>query len=971
MGQHRSATKKTTKTSRFPVAGQDGLKSGLIIVALTLLLSLFYFYQQSQQISHNRFNLHHQQQRALTLAVQQSTRQLGLIEAAFSRDQGLRAAIDSSRHGQLSTDFYHRWNRLIQNFQPASIALFNPDRTLLSLWPQAGIDREFQKFSQIWLTTLTQTGRPQHALYCQQQACNYYQFSQLRDHEQTIAFLVSGISLQPVLALFDSAKTRAQLLTRAPEPEASTDVLVYRWGYQLHHQASDLSIQNALATLSQTQSKPPHQMVSYEINNDRHDAELTVFSLPGNDASLLVTLQDLSPAYAALYRKTGLFAALVFLALSTLAWLMRRRIQTMNQPENDAIDASVAESSYLEPTLIDIDDYDTTQPLADLNADMETSLHQQLSTLKQYNEDINLALAEHMLLLAQAQQRSDQILDNAQAIVILQQADGVIVSINPFGEKLTGYSNRELSGKNFIDLYPDSNSVALHDLQTIANVAQGLTPQFQHDANLLAKNGEKFIIHWSHCCIHQSDDSAPLLLSSGIDVTQLRTLKKNLSWLANHDVLTSLYNRRRFEKALDSALAWAEKYRADGILITIDLDNFKDINDACGHKVGDIILRKVASTLQALTRSIDASAQKLTARLGGDEFAIILRNIDKEGGCRLSRRIIKALNGISHFQRHISFQLAASIGIATFSDAAYNATEVLSNANYARNQAKIDGRNLHQVFNPKDSHIEQTHHRIIWRDRIENALRNNRFVLHFQPILDIRKNEISHYETLIRMLGDDGELIAPGLFIHIAEQYGLIQQIDNYIIANAIAKQGALVAQGQDLTLTINLSAKAFDDPELFQKIEQAIQQHHANPQRLIFEITETRAVSNIVKARQMMTRIQALGCQFALDDFGTGFSSFHYLRKLPVDVVKIDGSFINELDKNSDNEVLVKALGEVASGFNKLTVAEFVDSMQTLDILRNAHIDYAQGYFIGKPNAQIPAALPGALVQGATAMIH
>ncbi len=971
MGQQRSATTKTQSDQQYLFTRRAGFKWLVFILVISTTISLGFYYQPRQRLLHNQFRLHQYQQQALSLALQQTGRQLDLIATAFAQDTGLREALKSSRYGQLSIDFNPHWNRLIQKLQPATVTLFDPDRNILSQWPQSGFERAFNLFARIWLSALTRTGHRQQAIYCQQQDCYFYLFTRLSEPGQTDAFLVTGLSLQPLLTtLFDSTKTRIQLLTRAPEPEASTDVLVYRWGYQLHHKATDQTIKTSLAALSKTRSKLPQKLASYEVKTDHHDNELTIFPLLRNDASLLVTQRDLMPVYTALYRRTGFLVLALCAALGAIAWLLQR-FQGKNKPDNSAIEAFKTEPMAPEKTSIDSEDCDVTQPVVDLNTEHESSLHQQLSILKQYNQEINQSLARHTLLLAQEQQRNDLILDNAQSIVILQLADGKILSINPYGEKLTGYSNKELSGKNFIDLYPDSNSVALQDLQTIALVAQGLQPRFQHEANLQTKNGEQRHIQWSHCCIHQSEHAGPLLLSSGIDMTELHTLQKNLNWLVNHDALTSLYNRRRFEKALDNTLAWAKKYQVDGILITIDLDNFKDINDACGHKVGDIMLRKVASTLQELTRSIDASAQKLTARLGGDEFAIILRNIDKEGGCHLSQRIIKALNGISHFQHQISFQLAASIGIATFSGAAYNATEVLSNANFARNQAKIDGRNLYLVFNPENSHIEQTHHRIIWRDRIENALRNNRFVLHFQPILNIRKNEISHYETLIRMLGDNDELIAPGLFIHIAEQYGLIHQIDNYIIAHAIARQGQLSQQGRDITLTINLSAKAFDDAQLFERIEQAIRQHNAKPEQLIFEITETRAVSNIVKARQMMSRIQALGCQFALDDFGTGFSSFHYLRKLPVDVVKIDGSFINELDKNPDNEVLVKALSEVATGFNKRTVAEFVDSRQTLDILRNAHIDYAQGYFIGKPDAQITALLPDALVHTTSTMLH
>jgi EAL domain-containing protein (putative c-di-GMP-specific phosphodiesterase class I) len=274
-------------------------------------------------------------------------------------------------------------------------------------------------------------------------------------------------------------------------------------------------------------------------------------------------------------------------------------------------------------------------------------------------------------------------------------------------------------------------------------------------------------------------------------------------------------------------------------------------------------------------------------------------------------------------------------------------------------QAKIMGRNQFYIFREQDSHREQSHHRMIWREKIESALSNGRFILHYQPILDIKNRTISHYEILIRMLDENDEIVSPGVFINIAERIGLIQEIDNFILQSAIKKQGDLLREGHDITFAINLSGRAFDDPKLPQTIENNIREYEAKAENLIFEITETAAVSDIVAAEKMMCRIQALGCQFALDDFGVGFSSFYYLRELPVEYVKIDGSFVNDLPQNTDNQILVRALSEVAIGFNKLSVAEFVDSLQTLHLLSEAKVNYAQGYFIGKPSEQIPVKPP------------
>jgi diguanylate cyclase (GGDEF)-like protein/PAS domain S-box-containing protein len=970
MGQPGSAFNRTVSVLAAALTAKGAFKLTLLAALVTLLFSALYFYQLQHRFTQHRLQLQQQQQQVIDLGLEQFSQQINRINRALLQNHVLDNLINTDIQPMTDSDFFQRWTSLIKIHQPAAIALYRVGGSALQLWPDATLTRAQQAFYRHWMLQLKRSGTPQQAIFCQAQDCIQYRFSMIPAVGSAI-IAVTGVSIQPLLDRFNLGRHPTGLLTTAQDRDVSTNVLVYKWGYQLNSSANSKPLLQALTQLAQTRSQIERAQALFDIELDQRNLELASFPLLPGDGSLLVRLDDISQQKSTLFADTLKIAVLIFLILisAALAYLKRWPRRVLLADAESAAPPEVTLPAIDSGTKLSIDG-NQTQP-ADTDGNLQLS--SQLETLKQYNEEINQQLAQQMILLGEERDRARKILDHSQAIIMTLQQDGSIDSINQFGEKVTGFSSEELLGKNFIDLYPENNPVALKDLQTMSSVSKGLKTLYQHEANLNRKDGEECIIQWSHTRLDCPHRSAPLLLSTGLDITQHRKLERNLSWLVNHDTLTTLFNRRRFEKEVNAAMKWAKKHRANGILITIDLENFKDINDTCGHKVGDIILRKVASTLQALCRPIDSAAHKVTARIGGDEFAIILRGIDGEGGSNLSQRIIKALNGISHFQHQISFQLSASIGIASFSDAHNNATELLSNANYARNQAKIDGRNHYRVFNPQHSHIEQTHHRMIWRDRIENALRNDRFVLHFQPILDIQKNKISHYETLIRMLDENNELIAPGLFIHIAEQFGLIQQIDDYIIASAIARQGALVTEGHDLTLTINLSAKAFDDKKLYHKISQAIRDNHANAEHLVFEITETGAVSNIVAAQEIMTQIQALGCKFALDDFGVGFSSFHYLRKLPVDLVKIDGSFVTDLAKHADNKVLVKALSEVAIGFNKETVAEFVDSLQTLEILKNSSVNYAQGYFIGKPGADIPVPLPPELIQfaGNPAQLH
>lgn len=584
-----------------------------------------------------------------------------------------------------------------------------------------------------------------------------------------------------------------------------------------------------------------------------------------------------------------------------------------------------------------------------------------VTSLKKLNHDISLELANQSMQLCRQRDITNSILCSAQTIIIMLKQDGSIHSINSYGENLTGYSMLQLQGKKFTDLYPEDTPNANYDLLQLVPVALGEQQLYQHETQLQRNNGDRYSINWIHSKLQNTLNEDSLILSVGSNITEHKNLGKNMDWLVSYDPLTSLYNRRRFQIELDTAIEACQGKNQPGALLIIDLDNFNDINDSYGHKVGDSVLRKVANNLKSLSLDYQNPANICCARMGGDEFAIIMRDTRHSDACWLARKIIQLLTGITHAHDQSSFQLSSSIGIATFSSSEPRTpNDLLSNANYACNQARKNGPNQMHTYKDDHQHQQKTQHRMFWRDRIEHALKNNRFVLHYQPILNIKLNTISHYETLIRMLDENNEVIAPGLFISIAEKSGLIRQIDDYLISTAIAKQGELRRNGHDVSLSINLSSKAFNDPELFNKIEMAIRLGKANPENLIFEITETGEVTNIATASQLMLRIQSLGCQFSLDDFGVGYSSFDHLRKLPFEYVKIDGSFVTDLANNSDNKALVIALSEVAIGFNKLTVAEFVDSMQTLNMLKLAKVNYAQGYLIGKPSETIPVKLPG-----------
>lgn len=961
------APKIVSTASNIPLNWKNLRRVFLLSILVAAIFSSLYYQQLKHQFDTHRASSQTHDEQLLNLSIKQSALQHKQLIKIFSSLTEVYQAIESANPDKLIESFDKHWLELKETSNLGFAGFYSLSGKPLAIWSENKFDKALQQQLSKWTNIVKQSSQSLSVIDCNL-SCNRYFISPLVFNEQKLAYLIFANPLDKIFSQNKLDTNRVTgILSPAENPETSSDsdILVNKWGHSIigiiETSNSPIVLRHFAKTFPDISGET--QILNSTINQQHY--ELAIYPLNLSDKSLFIILDDITQGIRGLYLNTLQFGFIIFsvlvvlqlLLVVTLNRLFFKAAPILESVIDNPINASNIEDNQIKPDTSE--NHDSAKPQVNNLSRDKALLTEKLDLLEHYNKDIKLELANQTICLNSERSIVNLILDNSPTIIMTLFSDGTIASMNQYGEKITGFSSDELLGKNFIDLYPANAPLALNDLQTISSIANKDQPVYQHQAHLSRKGGSECIILWLHSRLDIEEENFPHILSIGMDITQQKKLEKNLSWLVNHDTLTSLFNRSRFENELNEAVSWAKKQQADGTLLTIDLDNFKDINDSCGHKVGDIILRKVATTIRALTKQVDISVHKVTARIGGDEFAIILRNIDEEGACTLSKKIITALNKITHLQRHVSFQLSSSIGIATFSTADHNATELLSNANYARNQAKIDGRNQFHVFKAEYSHLEQTHHRMIWRERIENALKNDRFVLYFQPILNIQQSTISHYETLIRMLGENNEIIAPDLFINIAEQFGLIQQIDSFIISSAIAKQGKLRRQGDDVTLTINLSGKAFDDPELYRKIKTAIQINKANPEHLIFEITETFAMSNIIAAEKVMMQIQSIGCQFALDDFGIGFSSFQYLRQLPVEYVKIDGSFVNDLANNSDNKVLVHALSEVAIGFNKLTVAEFVDSRETLDILREAKVNYAQGYFIGKPCETIPVDLP------------
>lgn len=443
------------------------------------------------------------------------------------------------------------------------------------------------------------------------------------------------------------------------------------------------------------------------------------------------------------------------------------------------------------------------------------------------------------------------------------------------------------------------------------------------------------------------DGSRKGLVIVGRDITERKLVQARLVHLADRDPLTGLFNRRRFQEELEREVAQARRYGSHGAVMFLDLDDFKDINDSFGHLEGDKLLKGLANLLRKRLRVTD-----VIARLGGDEFAILLSHTGTRQAQEVADQILEGVGRHTSLLGGKSVRITASIGIALYPEHGTTVNELLAHADVAMYRVKEDGGNGAWVYVPDPGTQAQTESRLSWKARIREALDKDLFVLHAQPILDLRSNRISHHELLLRMVGDGGEVIPPGSFLGVAERFGLVHQIDRWVVRRAIGIIADHRRAGQDLCLAVNLSGKAFADRELPNLIRRQLEENAIDPTRLVLEITETAAVADINQARQFVDLLRGLGCRFALDDFGVGFSSFYNLKHLPVDYLKIDGSFIRDLPRDAVDEHVVKAMVEVARGMGKQTVAEFVEDEETLRLLREYGVDYAQGYHIGRPRA-------------------
>ena len=418
-----------------------------------------------------------------------------------------------------------------------------------------------------------------------------------------------------------------------------------------------------------------------------------------------------------------------------------------------------------------------------------------------------------------------------------------------------------------------------------------------------------------------------------------------LAYHASHDPLTNLVNRLEFEKRLALALHTAASQERQHVVMYLDLDQFKIVNDTCGHAAGDQLLRQVGALLKEQVREGDS-----LARLGGDEFGVLLENCPMQEAIGIADKLRQCIADFRFVSEGNSFSIGASVGVVQVTDGMLNLTDILSAADAACYTAKEKGRNRVQLYRPHDSEISMRRGELEWVPRLQRALQGGRFVLYSQQIMSIREHfpQTSHHELLVRMLDEHGKVIPPMAFIPAAERYSIMPMIDQWVVQNAFA---AISALGPDCgTYAINISGTSIGDERILEFVREQFRKYVMPPRSICFEITETAAIANFDKAARFFGEMKSLGCLFSLDDFGAGMSSFGYLKHLPVDFIKIDGSFVKDVAHDPVAVAMVRAINDVGHVMGKKTIGEFVDGENVLRGLREIGVDFAQGNWISPP---------------------
>ena len=552
--------------------------------------------------------------------------------------------------------------------------------------------------------------------------------------------------------------------------------------------------------------------------------------------------------------------------------------------------------------------------------------------------------------LQRAKEHAQVTLSSISDGVVRTDAGGRIDFLNPSAERLLGVRLQQVQGQMLSRFY---RSIAADTRDPRPNVVEDCLA-LRHvlepaEASLLVlDDGSELAVR---------ESAAPIITEGGAlagavlvftDVSQLRSLQQRMEHLASHDPLTGLINRREFELRLAEAISDAGNSFRQHILCYLDLDEFKLVNDTCGHGAGDELLRQLTSVLSAVSPKGNT-----LARLGGDEFGMLFMNCDPDEATSHAQSLLDAVRQYRFQWEGQVFEVAASIGIVPVVGGNGNLAELLSAADSACYVAKDRGRNEIHVTRIDDSAVRIRHTEMLWVERINRALHENRFRLFKQPIRPLQKRDAPEYqELLLRLVDAEGNIVAPNQFITAAERYRMMPVIDLWVVGEALSSIGSIANSAIEDTaaFTINLSGQSFGNVELKALILEQLDQLQIPPRKVMFEITETAAITNLSQALDFMKALRERGCRFILDDFGSGLSSFRYLKSLDIEFLKIDGELVREIATDPIQREMVAAIHRIGESMGIQTIGEWVENSEIEQTLTEIGVDYAQGWEIGRP---------------------
>lgn len=546
--------------------------------------------------------------------------------------------------------------------------------------------------------------------------------------------------------------------------------------------------------------------------------------------------------------------------------------------------------------------------------------------------------------------RLKSVIDESINIVFITDNRGNIEYVNSTFVTITGYSKEEVVGKNPRILASGETSQASYkNLWETIKSGKTWRGLFKNKK----KNGELYWANGFISPIKNEKGQITHFMAIQEDITEKILAESRLHYLATYDSTTSILNRNRFVELLTDSINSKDNPVRQGVLLQVNIDAFKLINDTYGYSIGDQFLKNFADFLKEHTNELDLKSMKqrasLIGRLGGDEFAIFLFDTDEREGSNIAEDLRKKIENYRFLNDMI--RVTASIGIVIYPEQGATTAELLSKANAATNRAKELGQNRCYLYKDEDSYLRTASSSLEEKQLIITAMEEDRFIPYFQPILDIKANSIHHYESLARLITYDGKVLLPSSFIFTAERYGLVSSIDRIITHKTMVIQGELSRLGRKITFSMNLSGKHLGDEEMLEYIKTSLRETGADPECIVFELTETAAIRDLSSAVAFVKELKDTGCKFSLDDFGVGFTSFVHLIDMSVDFIKIDGSFIRHLPERQRDRILVATIAEMAKGLGIKTIAEYVDKEETLKILKDLGVDYAQGYYIGRPS--------------------